>query len=361
VPFGAPGLREDTSDVQAAVARVLASGWYVLGPEVEAFEAEFAAVCGARHAVGVGTGTDALSLILRGLGIGAGDEVITTPISAAYTALAIAAAGACPIFADVDPQRLTIDPAAVERCVTPRTRAILPVHLYGQAADMRPIERIAERHHLAVVEDCCQAHGATADGRPVGTIGAAGAFSFYPTKNLGALGDAGAVITADRELAERIKRLRNGGQTDRYHHVDLGVNSRLDELQAAILRARLPYLPDWTARRRALAAAYRSQLHDAPVRLLPELDSGHVYHLFVVLSDERPRLQRHMMEAGIDCVIHYPVPIPDQPAFAGAAPAICPQARIVCKQVLSLPMYPGLSDDELRTVAGAVMAFSKKD
>lgn len=361
VPFGAPGLREDAADVQAAVARVIASGWYILGPEVEAFETEFATFCGARHAVGVGTGTDALALILKGLGIGAGDEVITTPLSAAYTALAISAAGARPVFADIDPMRLTLDPSAIERAISPRTRAILPVHLYGQPADMTAIERLAERHRLAVVEDCCQAHGATAGGRPVGTIGAAGAFSFYPTKNLGALGDGGAVVTNDRELAERIKRLRNGGQTDRYHHVELGVNSRLDELQAAVLRARLPYLPRWTARRRALGAAYRLQLREAPVQLLEEFDGGHVYHLFVVMSDERPRLQRHMMEAGVESLIHYPVPIPDQPAFAGVAPARCPQAQIACSRVLSLPMHPGLGDDDLRTVAEAVTTFTKKD
>ena len=205
----------DADAVRAAIDRVLARGWFVLGPEVEAFEAEFAAASGAAEAVGVGTGTDAIALILRALGIGAGDEVITSPLSAAYSALAIMMCGARPVFADIDPRRLTLDPVQVERAITPRTKAILPVHLYGQAADMDALGAVAARFGLAVVEDCCQAHLATANRRPVGTIGVAGAFSFYPTKNLGALGDAGAAITNDRALADRIRRLRNGGQSDR--------------------------------------------------------------------------------------------------------------------------------------------------
>src|SRR5437762_6165591 len=207
---------------------------------------------------------------------GAGDEVITTPLSAAYSALAIMMAGARPVFADIDPARMTIDPGQIARAVSPRTRALLPVHLYGQPADMAAIERIAARHNLAIVEDCCQAHLATAGGRPVGTIGIAGAFSFYPTKNLGAIGDGGAVVTGDRALADRLRRLRNGGQTDRYRHQEAGVNSRLDEVQAAVLRARLPFLERWTARRRALATLYRQRLAGVDgVELPPECDSGH--------------------------------------------------------------------------------------
>ena len=235
------GLTEDRPDVEAAVRRVIDRGWFVLGPEVDAFETEFAVACGAAHAVGVNTGTDALMLALRGLDIGAGDEVITSPLTAAYTALAIRMAGATPVFADVDPVRATIAPRAVEAAITRRTRAIMPVHLYGQPADMTAIETIATRHGLAIVEDCAQAHLATSEGRPVGTIGVAGAFSFYPTKNLGALGDGGAIATRDEALAARIRRLRNGGQVDRYHHQEPGVNSRLDEVQAAVLRARLPF------------------------------------------------------------------------------------------------------------------------
>jgi dTDP-4-amino-4,6-dideoxygalactose transaminase len=355
VPFVSAVPHEDGPAVRAAIERVVASGWYVLGREVEAFEREFAEASGAAHAVGVGTGTDAIALILRALGIGAGDEVITTPLSAAYTALAVMATGARPVFADVDPSRLTLDPAAAAAAIGPRTRAILPVHLYGQPADMTALERLASRHGLALVEDCCQAHLATAAGRPVGTIGVAGAFSFYPTKNLGALGDGGAVVTGDAALADRIRRLRNGGQTDRYHHQEPGLNSRLDELQAAVLRARLPYLAGWTARRRALAARYRARLAGAAAHPVAEHDAGHVYHLFVVRSAGRGRLQADLTARGIETLIHYPVPIPRQPALAGAGPADCPAAARACDEVLSIPLYPALTDDQADTVAAGLL------
>ncbi len=357
LPFLTLTPREDAASVRSAIDRVIARGWFVLGPEVEAFEAEFAGVSGAAHAVGVGTGTDAIALALRALGIGAGDEVITSPLSAAYSALAVLMTGARPVFADIDPERLTIDPDAVAQAVGPRTRAILPVHLYGQPADMAAIERIAARHNLAVVEDCAQAHLATAEGRPVGTIGAAGAFSFYPTKNLGALGDAGAVITNDRALAERVKRLRNGGQTDRYHHVEAGVNSRLDEMQAAVLRARLPFLPGWTARRRCIAARYRSALAGnagAPVVVPPEKDAGHVYHLFVVRAAARGELQARLAVQGIDTLIHYPIPLPRQPAFAETQPADCPLAARVCDEILSLPCQPAMQERDVDAVVAAI-------
>jgi dTDP-3-amino-3,4,6-trideoxy-alpha-D-glucose transaminase len=364
IPFNSLAPREDLPGVRAAIDRVVASGRFVLGPEVEAFETAFASACQASHAVGVGTGTDAIALILRALGVGRGDEVITTPLSAAYTALAVLTTGARPVFADVDAGRLTLDAAAVASAVTPRTRAILPVHLYGQAADMAAIERVASRHNLAVVEDCCQAHLATAAGRPVGTIGVAGAFSFYPTKNLGALGDGGAVVTNDRGLSERVSRLRNGGQTDRYHHLDAGINSRLDEIQAAILLARLPLLAAWTARRRTLAAAYRAALANARVVLPLEADAGHVYHLFVVRSrgrGDRAELQRHLTARGVETLVHYPVPIPRQPAMAGTSPAECPRAAAACDEVLSLPLHPGLGDGTLSEVAAAVCEFPAKD
>jgi dTDP-4-amino-4,6-dideoxygalactose transaminase len=361
--FGSPGLREDAEAVRSAIDRVLASERFILGPEVEAFEAEFAAASRAAHAVGVGTGTDAIALTLRALGIGPGDEVITTPLSAAYTALAVLMAGARPVFADVDPVRFTLDPGAVDRAVTARTKALLPVHLYGQAADMAALERIASRHGLAIVEDCCQAHLGSAGGRPVGTIGAAGAFSFYPTKNLGALGDGGAVVTNDAALAASLRRLRNGGQTDRYHHAEFGVNSRLDELQAAILRARLPFLAGWTRRRRDLAAGYRRALAGTIVEVEPEQDPGHVYHLFVVRVppaghvDRRIGLAQHLKSCGIDTLVHYPVPIPLQPALAGTSPAACPAAVAACNEVLSLPLHPGLTDRERQQVAEAIAAF----
>jgi dTDP-3-amino-3,4,6-trideoxy-alpha-D-glucose transaminase len=355
IPFMSLRPGEDAAAVRSAIDRVVESGWFVLGPEVDAFETEFAQAMGASHAVGVGTGTDAIALILRALGIGSGDEVITTPLSAAYTALAVMTTGARPVFADIDPLRLTIDPDQVERAIGPRTRAILPVHLYGQAADMTRLEQIASRHNLALVEDCCQAHLATAAGRPVGTIGAAGAFSFYPTKNLGALGDGGAVITNDRALAERITRLRNGGQTDRYHHQDAGINSRLDEMQAAVLRVRLPRLAAWTARRRALAARYRARLAGtAAVTPTPELDAGHVYHLFVVRSRDRDALIASLGARGIEALIHYPVPIPRQPALSTAEPIDCPVAERACDEVLSLPLHPHLGDLDVDEVSAAI-------
>jgi dTDP-3-amino-3,4,6-trideoxy-alpha-D-glucose transaminase len=357
LPFMSLVPREDAADVRAAIDRVVNRGWFVLGPEVEAFEEEFAAASGAACAVGVGNGTDAVALILRALGIGAGDEVITSPLSATYSALAVAMAGARPVFADIDPARLTLDPSRVEALVGPRTRAIVPVHLYGQGADMAGLERVATRHGLAIVEDCCQAHLATVGGRPVGTIGVAGAFSFYPTKNLGALGDGGAVVTSDRALAARLKRLRNGGQTDRYHHVEPGVNSRLDELQAAVLRARLPYLAGWTARRRVLAARYRAALSGGPVEVPPEMDAGHVYHLFVVRvvpTGARGELQARLAAHGIETLIHYPVPIPRQVALSAADPAECPIASRVCDEILSLPLHPGLGNRDVDAVAAAL-------
>jgi len=360
IPFMSLVPGEDAADLRRAIERVVASGWFVLGPEVAAFERDFAAASGAARAIGVGNGTDAIALILRALGIGAGDEVITSPLSAAYSALAIMSAGARPVFADVDPLTATLDPERIAERVGPRTRAILPVHLYGQPADMTGIARVAAQHNLAIVEDCCQAHFATSQGRPVGTIGAAGAFSFYPTKNLGALGDGGAVVTNDDALADRISRLRNGGQTDRYHHQEPGINSRLDEMQAAILSARLPRMRGWTQRRRALAARYRSRLAGSPVEPLAERDHGHVYHLFVVRTGERDALQAHLAACGVETLIHYPVPLPRQPAIAAQNPADCPVAARLCDGILSLPLHPALRDDEVDEIAAAVDAFQPR-
>jgi len=236
----------------------------------------------------------------------------------------------------------------------------MPVHLYGQPADMAAISRVAARHSLAIVEDCCQAHLATCGGQPVGTIGTAGAFSFYPTKNLGALGDGGAIVTNDAALAGRLKRLRNGGQSDRYHHLEPGINSRLDDIQAAVLRARLPRLQGWTARRRALAARYRRSLAGGPIEPLPERDAGHAYHLFVVRSADREGLQAHLAARGIETLIHYPVAIPHQPALAAEHPADCPVAARMCGEVLSLPLHPALRDEEADEIAAAVHAFQPR-
>jgi dTDP-3-amino-3,4,6-trideoxy-alpha-D-glucose transaminase len=361
IPFLKLTPGADAADVDAAIKRVVDRGWFVLGPELEAFEREFATACGAGHAVGVGTGTDALHVALRALGIGPGDEVITSPLSAAYTALAIMMAGAHPIFADIDPARLTIDPAAIAAAVTPRTAAIMPVHLYGQAAEMPAIVEIARRHDLAIVEDCCQAHLATCGGQPVGSFGAAAAYSFYPTKNLGALGDGGALTTSDERIAAHAKRLRNGGQTNRYQHVEFGVNSRLDEMQAAILRARLTHLPEWTRRRRALAHRYRHALAaTGVVTVPPELDAGHVYHLFPVLASSRDQLQVDLRSRGVETLVHYPIPIPRQPALAAYASGSCPVAEQVTREVLSLPLYPSLPDEAVETVAAALRATTPR-
>lgn len=360
VPFGSPAPREDAADIVAAIDRVVRSGWYILGPEVRAFEEEFAIACGSAHAIGVGNGTDAITLVLKALDIGPGDEVITSPLSAAFTALAVLMAGARPVFADIDPQRHTLSADAVRAAITPRTRAILPVHLYGQAADMDALMAVATAHGLAVIEDCAQAHLCTAGGRPVGTVGVAGTFSFYPTKNLGALGDGGAVVTQDAALADRIRRLRNGGQSTRYHHPEAGLNSRLDEMQAAILRARLPRLPQWTQRRRSLAERYRAALTGTSVSVPPVADPGHVFHLFVVRSRRRDALQAHLAQAGVETLVHYPIPITRQEALMASNPAVCPEADLACGELLSLPMHPALSEEAVGIVAGAVASFSEE-
>ena len=355
IPFLQLTPGEDAAAVRESIDRVVTRGWFILGPELEAFEKDFAGACQAAHAIGVGTGTDAIAIALRAIGVGPGDEVITSPVSAAYSALAIMMAGAHPVFADIDGERLTIDPAAVSAAVTSRTAAVLPVHLYGQPADMTAIALVARRHNLAIVEDCCQSHLATCDGQPVGSFGAAAAYSFYPTKNLGALGDGGALTTPDSAIAARARRLRNGGQVDRYQHLEFGVNSRLDEMQAAILRARLGFLPRWTHERRAIAAAYRGALRDVrTVMVPPEKDAGHVYHLFPVLSARRDEIRANLKAAGIETLIHYPLPVSRQPALAAEAPVDCPVADRVCSEVFSLPLYPSLPLDATERIAAAL-------
>ncbi len=357
VPFLNLRLAEDAPAVQAGIQRVIERGWFVLGPELSAFEEEFAAASGAKFSVGVGTGTDAIALLLRALGVGPGDEVITAPVSAAYSALAIQMAGATPVFADLDNERMTLDPRAADAAITSRTKAILPVQLYGQPADMPALAALCEKRHLLLVEDACQAHLATSAGRPVGSFGAGAAFSFYPTKNLGALGDGGAITTNDAALADRLKRLRNGGQADRYLHQEFGVNSRLDEMQAAILRARLPFLPAWTARRRALAARYRAalgMLPDAVATVPPECEPGHVYHLFPVRSANRESVRAALAERGVETLIHYPIALPAQPAFAALSPAACPKGARLANEVFSLPLHPQLSDEHVDVVAAAL-------
>ncbi len=350
------GLR---GELDAAVARVLDSGWFVLGPEVEAFEAELAAALGARHAVAVGNGTDALALSLRALGVGPGDEVVTTAVSAAFTALAIQQVGARPVFVDVDAETLNLDPALVAPALTPRTKAILPVHLYGHPAEMEPLVELGRAHAIAVLEDACQAHGALYRGRPVGTLAGAlslGALSFYPTKNLGGLGDGGAVLANDPDLASRLRQLRNGGQTSRYRHESFGVNSRLDELQAAILRVGLRHLPAWTERRRELAAFYLRELAETGLGLPREQDYARaVYHLFVVRHPRRDAFAAALAERGVGTLVHYPTPLHLLPAFTGPTPPPrLPVAERACAEILSLPLYPELTEAQAEEVAKAV-------
>ncbi len=348
------------AEFDEAVARVLDSGWFILGPEGRALERELAEALGARDAVAVGNGTDALFLALRALGVGPGDEVVTTSISAAFTALAVLQAGARPVFVDVDPRTLNLDPERVEAALTPRTKAVLPVHLYGHPADMDPVLSFARERGLAVLEDACQAHGALYKGRPVGTLAGErgiGALSFYPTKNLGALGDGGAILVNDPALASRLRQLRNGGQSDRYRHELPGVNSRLDELQAALLRVGLHHLAAWTERRRSLATSYARGLEGSGVEPLREQPYARaVFHLFVVRHPRRDALAAALRERGVETLIHYPIPLHLQPAFAslGGRPGDLPVAERATGEILSLPLYPELADEQARTVVEAV-------
>jgi dTDP-4-amino-4,6-dideoxygalactose transaminase len=353
-------------EIDGALARVLGSGWFVLGPEGEAFERELAAALGARDAVAVANGTDAIALALRALGVGPGDEVVTTSLSAAFTALAVLQAGARPVFVDVDPRTLTLDPQRVADAITPRTRAILPVHLYGHPADMDPILELARSRGIEVVEDACQAHGALYRGRPVGTLAGErgmGALSFYPTKNLGALGDGGAVLVNDPALAARLRRLRNGGQSDRYRHEEPGVNSRLDELQAALLRVGVRHLARWTARRREIAAGYERGLEGAAVTLLREQPwASAVRHLFVVRHPRRDALAAALRERGVGTLVHYPIPLHVQPALAalGGGPGTLPVVEKAAAEILSLPLYPELTDEQAQRVVEAVVDTAER-
>jgi len=343
--------------IDAATARVLDSGWYILGPELEAFEAEWAAYCEARHAVGLANGLDALTLALRALEIGSGDEVIVPSNTYIATWLAVSGVGAVPVPVEPDPATYNIDPVRIAAAITPRTRAICPVHLYGQPADMDPILEIARAHGLRVVEDAAQAHGARYKGRRIGAHGDIACWSFYPGKNLGALGDAGAVTTDDEGLAERIRLLRNYGSRQKYVNEEAGVNSRLDPVQAAVLRVKLAVLDDWTERRRAIAAAYADGLAGRGLTLPHVPDWAEpAWHLYVVRSPERDALQAQLHEAGVGTLIHYPIPPHMQTAYAGLgmAPEALPLARRLADEVLSLPMGPHLTPQDMRKVIHSV-------
>lgn len=349
-------------EVRAAIDRVLARGWYVLGEEVEAFEAAFARYLGVEHAVGVGSGTDAIQLALIAAGIQPGDDVITAANTCVPTVAGIAAAGARPVLVDADPDTLTMDTASIAGAITPRTRAVVPVHLYGHPCDMEPIMRLAKDRGLRVVEDCAQAHGATYRGGRCGTFGHAAAFSFYPSKNLGAYGDGGAVATSERAIAERVRRLRSYGQTDRYRSELQGVNSRLDEIQAAILSAKLPHLDAWIEARRRLARAYDDLLDEAGVRLPHEADwAESAWHLYVIRTKRRDALRAHLENEGIGTQIHYPIPVHLQPAYEGLGypEGAFPVAEAACREVLSLPLYPELDSSAVDEVAKAIGAFRR--
>jgi dTDP-4-amino-4,6-dideoxygalactose transaminase len=342
--------------LDAAMRRVLDSGWFVLGEEVASFEREFAAACGASQAIGVASGTDALEVALRGLEIVPGDEVVTQANTCVPTVAAIVRAGATPVLCDVETEAGTMDPDSLAIAIGPRTRAVIPVHLYGQCADLDRIGALAADFDVAMIEDCAQSHGAQFRGRPAGTVGVMGCFSFYPTKNLGALGDGGAVITSDGDLGERLRLLRNYGQSDRYHHVSAGVNSRLDEIQAAILRAKLPQLEERNRRRAEIADVYSMALRGTPAAPLAVLDGRrHVFHLFVVRVPHRTRFQAELEQRGVGTLIHYPLPIHHQAPYRelAAGPAPLRNAEQFADRIVSLPLYPELTDAEVEAVAQA--------
>jgi len=342
-----------------AFRRVLLSKQYILGPEVAAFEGEAAAFLEAAHAVGCNSGTDALVLALRALGLGPGDEVITSPFTFFATAEAISAVGVTPVFADIDPATLCLDPAAAEAAVTPRTRALLPVHLFGRPCPMDPLLDLARRHGLRVVEDCAQAFGARHRGRRVGTFGDLGCFSFFPTKNLSGFGDGGLVTAADPALADAVRRLRVHGARRKYHNETVGYNSRLDELQAALLRVRLPQVEAWNRDRARVAAAYGRRLAGIPGLVPPGACEGHVFNQYTIriqAADGHPGrdgVQAALVDRGVDTVVYYPVPCHRLPvyreAYAGVA---CPQSEAACAEVLSLPLWPGMDEALVDRVAG---------
>ncbi len=353
-------VQELRAEIDAAVARVLASGWYLLGPELEAFEAEWAAYTGAKYAVGLANGLEALHLSLRACGIGSGDEVIVPSNTYIATWLAVSEAGATPVPVEPDEPIYNIDPPQIEAAITPRTKAILPVHLYGHPADLDPILALARRHGLRVIEDAAQAHGAWYKGRRIGGHGDMVAWSFYPTKNLGALGDAGAVTTNDEELAREMKRLRNYGFAARYVCAVKGYNSRLEEMHAAILRVKLRHLDEWNERRRTVARRYQEAWSGLPLILPVERPWGrHIYHLFVVRSSCRDALRQYLEQNGIGTIVHYPIAPHEQGAYSdlGLPPQALPVAHRIHQEVFSLPCGPHLSEAQATRVMETVGRF----
>ena len=362
VPFVSfkPMEKELDADLRAAFARVLESSWYIDGKEDAAFEKAFSQYCGTEYCVGCGNGLDALVLALRALGVGAGDEVIVPSNTYIATALAVTYVGATPVLVEPDLDTYNIDPAKIEEKITAKTKAIMPVHLYGQACDMDPIMAIAEKYNLFVVEDCAQAHGATYKGKKIGTFGHAAGFSFYPGKNLGALGDAGAAVTNDKAIADKIRALGNYGSDYKYHHVYQGVNSRLDEVQAALLAAKLPHMERMNAARRAIADKYLAGIKNDKI-ILPVVKEGNVpvWHIFAVRTSQREALAAFLQEKGISTNKHYPIAIHLQPCYEdlGIKEGELPIAEEISATQLSLPMYYGMTDEQVQYVIDAINAF----
>jgi len=361
IPFGdlSRQYKSIKKEIDQAVGRVLDSGWFILGKEVASFEKEFARYCGAKYCIGVGNGLEALQVSLMALGIGRGDEVITTPLSAAATILAIIHAGATPVFVDIDLKTYNIDVAQIESAITKKTKAIIPVHLYGQMVDMQEVMRIARKRGIRVVEDCAQAHGAVMQNKKAGVWGDIGAFSFYPSKNLSAFGDGGCVVTNNKAMAEKIKALRDYGQVNRYDHQYLGLNSRLDEVQAAILRVKLRHLNKWNGQRRKLANLYSKLLFNIPLVLPQITDRGasHVWHIYVVRTKKRDKLQKHLEQNGIGTQVHFPKALLDQPAVKPFSKGRCLKAKQAVKEILSLPLYPELDEKEVKYTCKKIKEF----
>ncbi len=348
-------------DVEAAVLDVLRGGEYVLGPRVADFERDFAAWCGAEQAVAVSSGTAALHLALLAAGIGPGDEVITVPMTFVATTAAVLYAGATPVLVDIDPATWTMDPVELEAAITPRTKAIMPVHLHGRLAAMDEILAVARRYGLLVIEDAAQAHGAERGGRRAGTFGDIGCFSFYPGKNLGACGEGGAVVTNDAELADGVRLYRDWGQRAKYEHVKVGFNLRMDNVQGAVLGVKLPHLSGWTERRRAVASLYSRLLADTGLQLPAPSEDDHVFHVYAVRSRERDALRSALAAAGIATGIHYPTPVHLQPGYAslGYKAGAFPESERMGRETLSLPIFPEMTDEQVHAVAAAVRRFTE--
>ncbi len=348
------------AEVEVAIADVIKNTAFILGPAVSRLEKAFANYCGAKYAVGVGSGTAALEVALRAFDIGAGDEVITVANTFIATALGISYAGAKPVLVDINPQTYLIDIEKLEQAITDKTKAIIPVHLYGQTVDMDPIMELARQHNLIVIEDACQAHGAKYKGKMAGGLGHAAAFSFYPSKNLGAYGDAGMVVTNDEKAMENMRLFANIGQNKKYHHAIKGYNHRLDNLQASILEVKLDKLDEWNASRRQSAALYNQLLDGSQIEIPVEANGcEHVYHLYVIQTNRRDELQVHLNDSGVSTGIHYPIPIHLQPAYKdlGYGQGDFPNTEKTCERIISLPMYPGISNEAILHIAEVIKNF----